>query len=109
MQHFIEPTRALLACTRRKFLSTALQFSGMALSSAACGQFSAAPAPSTSLTVREVTMATPDIVCVEILDAALVSFALHQTKPPTGDQITNIVKNPSGGFRITCANAPTYA
>ncbi len=62
-----------------------------------------------TLSVHEIGMATPDIVCVQILDGPLTIYPLVGTvAQPAGGTITNIVANPSGGMRVTVANAKNY-
>jgi endoglucanase len=65
---------------RREFISTTVGMSGALLTSHANAQIPAATAR--GLTVHEITMATPDIVCVEIRDQPVIKGALVALPQP---------------------------
>ena len=73
----------LVRCTRREFLSTAFTFASPSLCWVACRDASAASVLSSSansngVTVHEITMVTPDIVCIEYRDGNKVPGEVYK-------------------------------
>jgi hypothetical protein len=62
-----------------------------------------------ALVSRGFTVVKPDLLCLEVHDEDRINYDPVQTDPPTGENISNIVTNDAGGFRITVPNASTFA
>jgi len=92
-----------LRLSRRMLLKAFAATAVVAIATGVPGTVNAAP-----ITLRNIGMVAPDIVCIELLDEELIQYPLVATTAPSGGTITGIVANASGGMRVTVASAKSY-
>ena len=86
-----------LALTRRQFLSStaAVEIVGI----------SAGPAQTAAM-VHEITLATPDVICVEVRDPPVQYGQIIDIRGPLTEgatKVTKVASNGTGLFRVTAA------